>query len=116
MSVPLLKGVPERVSKRRKSSLGLCLVCKDDCYDPKEERKDPKAWEELKDLAKKWKDLDRHGSLFKEVDWDKGPDGYFIHKNCRAVLGNKKTLQLLITRPKSANINPDEDEIRWYQA
>ena len=67
MSEPILKGKPEQAATRRKVLLGACLVCKEGCFDSKEERKDTWAWKDLKAVAEKWMGLDPYGSIYKET-------------------------------------------------
>eukprot|EP00794_Sanderia_malayensis_P008489 gene8489-9396_t len=107
MSEQVLKAKPESAAKRHKVSLGVCLACKDDCFDSKEERKDIRAWKDLKGVAEKWMGLDPYGSIYQETYWESGPEGHFIHKTCRLKLGDSKRLESALLRKRQQEESPE---------
>ena len=107
MSEPILKAKPESAAKRRKVSLGVCLACKEDCFDSKEEKKDIQAWKDLKAITEKWVGLDPYGSIYEETNWDSGPEGNFIHKTCRLKLGDSKRLERALSRTRQEEEFPE---------
>lgn len=110
MSEPILKAKPESAAKRRKVSLGVCIACKEDCFDSKEERKDIRAWKDLEAIAEKWTGLDPYGSIHEETNWESGPEGNFIHKTCRLKLGDSKRLESALSRTRQEEEFPESTQ------
>ena len=89
MSQPIIKPkVKPAGTKRRKE---LCIICGDECDENRGDYS-PDLWMELRDIALKWKDLDRHGQLYDTVPWNDGPNGVFFHKVCKMELASDRKL------------------------
>ena len=72
MSKPLI------VAKKRKredetGEQERCIICKLHC-DEEHAKYSPTLWSEFKDLALKWKGLDRFHDVHDTVDWASGPE------------------------------------------
>lgn len=50
-------------------------------------------WQNLREKAANWSGLDKFGTVYESVDWDKGHEGLFMHKECYLNISNKRKLQ-----------------------
>ena len=91
MSEPLLSSKqPNTVSKKRKLG-SLCLLCTEGCQEECKSNLD--GWKNLEDKSRNWCGLDTFGDAFDRVDWENGPEGMYLHSNCKMKLFNKRSLE-----------------------
>ena len=107
MSKPILKPVPDDYVKKRKrqDTQNLCIICEKPCEEDRSSYPED-LWHELKNLALKWKDLDRFGTVYDNVNWNAGSSGLFFHKMCKAHMANSRALM----QAQKRNSNADEQE------
>ena len=71
-------------------------------------------WETLKKHLKNWRGLDKFGELYDAIDWDAGPNGNYLHKNCGLKIASSRFLEQAQTRcdksRKSGNLEAEADE------
>ena len=98
-------------SGKRKSAIscGECVLCslnfsKQDTGN----RITSERWLRIRNVAEKWKYLDKFGDVFTSVDWDSGSDGKFMHKSCELDLFNDRKLSQAIIRKENEERTEDE--------
>ena len=60
-------------------------------------------WENMKSKSKDWRGLDKFGNLYESADWESGPAGKCIHKNCQLILRSKEKLEKAKKRKERAD-------------
>ena len=91
MSEPLLSSKQANtVSKKRKLG-SLCLLCTEECQEECKSNLD--GWKNLEDKSRNWCGLDTSRDAFDRVDWENGPEGMYLHSNCKMKLFNKRSLE-----------------------
>lgn len=88
MSQPLLTG--NQVSKKRELDTS-CILCDQECNE--ECKSNLSAWSNLEEKSKNWIGLDTFGDVFDRVDWRNGPQGMYLHSNCKIKLFNSRSLE-----------------------
>ena len=69
-----------------------CILCGQECDEDKS-KFSLDAWENLKETAFPWRDLDIFGNVHGEVDWEAGPAGTYFHKLCKTYMQSTRKLQ-----------------------
>ena len=106
MSKTLLSGAQQ--NKRRKLIASVCLLCKEEC---KEECKSNEVgWNNLEEKAKNWSCLDTFGGAFDRVNWEDGPQGMYVHSNCKIKLFNSRSLEQAKQRKEKEKEKKSENE------
>ncbi len=96
MSEPLIRALPP-MTRGLKRTKELCIICDLEC-DEDRSSYPIDLWNTLKESAKGWRGLDRHGDMYDNVAWDNGPTGIFFHKKCKMQLCSTRKLQQAIAR------------------
>ena len=108
MSEPLLSGVqPNTVSKKRKLGL-LCLLCTEECQEECKSNLD--GWKNLENKSRNWCGLDTSRDAFDRVDWENGPEGMYLHSNCKMKLFNNRYLEQARKRKEKKRAQREEEE------
>ena len=90
MSELLLSGKqPNTVSKKRKLH-SFCLLCTEECQEECKSNLD--GWNNL-EKSRNWCGLDTFGDAFDSVNQENGPEGMYLHSNCKMKLFNKRSLE-----------------------
>ena len=106
MSEPLLSSKqPNTVSKKRKLG-SLCLLCTEGCQEECKSNLD--GWKNLEVKSRNWCGLDTFGDAFDRVDWENGPEGMYLHSNCKMKLFNKRSLEQ--ERKKKEKVRAQREE------
>ena len=86
MSEPLLSGKqPNTLSKKRKLGF-LCLLFTEECQE--ECKSNLGGWKNVEEKSQNWCGLDFSGDAFDRVNWENGPEGMYLHSNCKMELFN----------------------------
>ena len=108
MSQPLLSGKqPNTVSKKRKLG-SLCLLCTEECQEEFKSNLD--GWNNLEENSRNWCGLDNFGDASGRVNWENGPEGMYLHFNCKMKLFNKRFLEQARKRKEKERAQREEEE------
>lgn len=108
MSEPLLSGkLPSTVSKKRKLG-SLCLLCTEECQEECKSNLD--GWKNLEEKSWNWCGLDTFGDAFDRVNWKDGPEGMYLHSNCKLKLFNNRSLEQARKRKEKERAQREEEE------
>ena len=108
MSEPLLSGKqPNTVSKKRKLG-SLCLLCteeyQEECKSNLDESKN------LEEKSRNWCGLDTFGDAFDKGNLENGPEGVYLHSNCKMKLFNNRSLEQARKRKEKKRAQREEEE------
>ena len=71
----------------------------------------------MEDKSRNWCGLDTSRDAFDRVDWENGPEGMYLHSNCKMKLFNKRSLEQARKRMEKERAqreekNKDDDQDR----
>ena len=108
MSEPLPSGKqPNIVSEKRKLG-SLCLLCTEERQEECESNLD--GWKNLEEKSRHWCGLNTSGDVFDRVNWENGPEGMYLHSNCKMKLLNKRSLEQAKKRKEKEQAQKEEEE------
>ena len=94
--------------------INICILCKKECSE-KQKLISEKDWLYLKNVAEKWKPLDKYNDVYDSVNWECCSTGQFWHSNCKREICGQRKLEQAITRKRkrdeSDNMSQDLVEL-----
>ena len=74
MSLLFTKSSLKRKRDDNEGPINVCILCDRRCTEDRS-KYDLEKWEELRNVAEKWRGLDTFGDVFDNVNWTQGPSG-----------------------------------------
>ena len=96
--------LPPKIAKHEAQE---CILCYQLCNE-KQKFPNESDWKIFQCNARKWRGLDKFGTVADTVDWNSGPDGKLWHKICKLNICTEKKLQQAIKRKEKFGDVSDE--------
>ena len=68
-----------------------------------------KKWDSIREKTLRWQGLDRFQNACENVDWEKGPKGYYMHNTCYTTLSSKRSLSQAGRRQRKLDEDLERD-------
>ena len=80
-----------------------CILCQQPCVadDSMNNTSDTK-WENLKSKCFRWKEFDKFQHAHAAVEWDKGPQGLYMHSKCYTQISSNRYIQQAQNRKRKS--------------
>ena len=92
------------------STIWCVLQCGKPCNEATESITSLISWETIRNKALLWSGLDTFGDVYTSVDWDKGPSGHAVHKNCITIISTARRLKQAKNRQKKREVEENQNQ------